>query len=68
VRLIGFWWDQWSRQAGPEGHNEVMTSVYQMMRDGTLQLPIEAIYSLAKYKAALEHDKRPRVGKILLKP
>ncbi|MGK0176838.1 MAG: trans-2-enoyl-CoA reductase, partial [Lentimonas sp.] len=68
VRLIGFWWDQWSRQAGPEGHNEVMTSVYQMMRDGTLQLPIEAIYSLAEYKAALEHDKRPRVGKILLKP
>ena len=54
--------------AGPEGYNEVMTSVYEMMRDGTLQLPIEAIYSFADFKAALEHDKRPRMGKILLKP
>jgi NADPH:quinone reductase-like Zn-dependent oxidoreductase len=68
VRLIGFWWDQWSRTAGLEKYNRVMTSVYEMMRDDTLQLPIEATYSFADFKAAFEHDKRPRLGKILLKP
>ena len=68
VRLVGFWWDRWSRQSGPESYNEVMTSVYEMMRNGTLKLPIEATYSLEEFKLALEHDKRPRLGKILLKP
>lgn len=68
VRLIGFWWDQWRRQAGPEGCSEVMTAVYEMMRAGTLRLPVEATYPIAEFKAALEHDKRPRLGKILLVP
>lgn len=68
VRLIGFWWDQWCRQAGADGRNEVMAAVYEMMREGTLQLPVEATYSFDEYKAALEHDKRPRLGKILLRP
>jgi len=68
VRLVGFWWDQWSRQSDPKAFYEVMTAVYEMMRNGTLQLPIEATYSFADYKAALEHNKRPRLGKILLKP
>ena len=68
VRLIGFWWDKWSHQAGADERYRVMTSVYEMMRDGTLKLPVEATYSLADYKAAFEHDKRPRLGKILLKP
>lgn len=68
VRLVGFWWDRWRHLAGPEGHNEVMTAVYAMMRDGMLQLPVAATYSLSEFKAALEHDKQPRLGKILLKP
>ena len=68
VRLIGFWWDQWSRRNSREGRNEVMASVYTMIRNGTLQLPVEAIYSISEFKAAIKHDKRPRLGKILLKP
>ncbi len=68
VRLIGFWWDQWLRQAALEERTQVMDSVYEMMRTKTLQLPVEATYPLTEYKTALEHDKRPRLGKILLKP
>ena len=68
VRLIGFWWDQWSRRNGRQGYDEVLASVYAMMRNGTLRLPVEATYPLAEFKAALEHDKRPRLGKVLLKP
>ena len=68
VRLIGFWWDQWCRQAKPEEFSEVMTEVYSMIREGTLTLPIEAKYPFAEYKIALQHDKQPRLGKILLEP
>ena len=68
VRLVGFWWDQWSQKAGPQGLNKVMTAVYAMMRDGTLKLPVEATYSFAEYEAAIKHDQQPRFGKVLLKP
>ena len=68
VRLVGFWWDQWSQKAGAQGLNQVMSAVYAMMRDGTLKLPVEATYSFAEYEAAVKHDQQPRLGKILLKP
>lgn len=68
VRLVGFWWDQWSQKAGAQGLNQVMGAVYAMMRDGTLKLPVEATYSFAEYEAAIKHDQQPRLGKILLKP
>jgi len=68
VRLVGFWWDKWSRKAGSKGLGEVMGAVYGMLRDGSLKLPVEATYSFDQYQAAFRHDKRPRLGKILLKP
>jgi NADPH:quinone reductase-like Zn-dependent oxidoreductase len=68
VRLVGFWWDQWSQKAGAQGLKQVMGSVYAMMRDGTLKLPVEATYSFAEYEAAVKHDQQPRLGKVLLKP
>ena len=68
VRLVGFWWDQWSQKAGAQGLNQVMSAVYGMMRDGTLKLPVEATYSFAEYEAAVKHNQQPRLGKVLLKP
>ena len=68
VKLVGFWWDKWSKKAGPQGLNQVMSAVYGMMRDGTLKLPVEATYSFAEYEEAFKHDKQPRLGKVLLKP
>lgn len=68
VRLVGFWWDKWSKALGPKGLSEVMRAVYGMMADGRLQLPIEATYSFAEFAAAFKHDKSPRLGKVLLKP
>jgi NADPH:quinone reductase-like Zn-dependent oxidoreductase len=68
VRLVGFWWDKWCQKAGKNGLDEVMSAVYNMMRDGTLKLPVEATYSFAEYEEAFKHDKQPRLGKVLLKP
>lgn len=68
VRLIGFWWDKWSRNAGPKGVAAVMDAVYQMMVEGSLKLPVEATYAFEQYADAFAHDKGPRLGKVLLKP
>jgi NADPH:quinone reductase-like Zn-dependent oxidoreductase len=68
VRLVGFWWDQYARREGSEGVRRVMDQVYAMMADGRLNLPIEGVYPFLQYKAAIEHDRQPRLGKILLKP
>ena len=68
VRLAGFWWDQWCRQQGRAAVCAVMDAVHGMMRAGSLQIPIEAKYSLAEYKDALRRDRQPRLGKVLLVP
>ncbi|MEM7791820.1 MAG: zinc-dependent alcohol dehydrogenase family protein [Verrucomicrobiota bacterium] len=68
IRLVGFWWDQWSKRNGPEAVERVMREIYAMIAKGDLELKIEASYPFAEYREALAHDKRPRLGKILLKP
>lgn len=68
VRLVGFWWDEWSRRHGVERVREVMDAVYAMMGSGQLQLPIEETYAFKDFAAALAHDKQPRLGKVLLQP
>ena len=68
VRLVGFWWDQWARRSGPAAAQEIQDAIYAMIREGRLELPIEAVYPFDKYAEALAHDKRPRFGKVLLKP
>jgi len=68
VRLTGFWWDQFAKRIGTAGVREVMAEVYSMMADGRLKLPIEKTYPFSEYKAAIQHDGQPRLGKVLLKP
>ncbi len=68
VRLVGFWWDQWAHRKGADAVRAVMAEVYRMIREGTLKLPVEQAYSFEQYQEALAHDKRPRLGKVLLKP
>lgn len=68
VRLIGFWWDQYARRHGADGVREVMAEVYAMMVDGRLSLPIEKLFPFSDYKAAIELNSQPRLGKVLLQP
>lgn len=66
VRLVGFWWDQWARRNGVDAVRAVMDAVYGMMRGGELKLPVEEVYPFERFQDALAHDKRPRLGKVLL--
>lgn len=68
VRLVGFWWDKFCKSRGPAVVQEVMDAVYAMMRDGRLNLPIAACYDLSRIQEAIAADKRPKLGKVLLKP
>lgn len=68
VRLVGFWWDRWRRQASQQELNAIMRTIHTMMREGRLNVRVAAAYSFLEYEAALNHNKRPRLGKILLKP
>jgi len=68
VRLVGFWWDKFCRTKGADAVRDVMDRVHGMMADGRLSLPVEARYAFEDFQEALAHDKRPRLGKILLTP
>lgn len=68
IRMVGFWWDQWSKRNGHGAIYEVMDAVYEMMTNGSLSLPIEESYTFDAFTAALAHDSQPRLGKILLRP
>lgn len=68
VRLVGFWWDKFCKTQGTDAVRDAMDEVYKMMRDGSLKLPIEATYELSRVKEAIQHDKSPKLGKVLLKP
>ncbi len=68
IRLVGFWWDKFCKTQGAGAVRAVMDEVYGMMRDGGLKLPIEASYPLAEIKEAVQCDKSPKLGKVLLKP
>lgn len=68
VRLVGFWWDKFCKTQGSDAVREVMDEVYKIMREGTLKLPIEATYELSQIQEAIQHDKSPKLGKVLLRP
>jgi NADPH:quinone reductase-like Zn-dependent oxidoreductase len=66
VRLVGFWWDQWSRNNGLDAVRSVLQQVYRHMCEGTLKIPIAGHYPFSEFNKAFAHDKSPRLGKILL--
>ena len=68
VRLIGFWWDKWSRAQGNEAVRNVMADVHRLMASGALEVPVAGRYPLAAFAEAIEHDQAPRMGKVLLRP
>lgn len=67
VRLRGFWLTQWFRQTPHEEKRQLYERLAGLMRDGTIDIPIEATYPMKQVKAALAHAARPgRAGKVLL--
>ena len=66
IVLSGFWMDRWYRSNSRERIDIMLSKIYALMRDGTISAPIEGRYPLERFRDAVEHASRPRVGKILL--
>lgn len=69
LTIKGFWLTDWLRRVDSHTRQEVAQNVISLLASGTVQLPVEASYSLDQIVEAVDHANRPgRWGKILVKP
>lgn len=67
VSLRGFWFSAWFRSADAVEKKRFYDRLVPLLDDGTINVPVEATYPLARVKDALAHAARPgRSGKVLL--
>ncbi|WP_203136509.1 zinc-binding dehydrogenase [Microbacterium sp. JZ31] len=65
----GFWGSKVSAATSAEDRNRLMGELFARLADGTITLPVEAVYPLAEIAGAARANFAPgRVGKILLRP
>lgn len=68
LRLRGFWMDRWNRAASPEAKAEMADKIFGMMREGKLNMAVDAVYPLSDYKNAIARAlEGGRNGKVLFK-
>ena len=65
IRLTGFWVTRWLEEAGPGVAQAVEEQIFSLLRQGVLRTQIEATYPLQDWQSALQHNARPRLGKVL---
>ncbi|GAB4021128.1 zinc-dependent alcohol dehydrogenase family protein [Spirosoma koreense] len=69
LTVKGFWLTDWMRRVDSQTRQEVAKNVLDLLASGTIQLPVEATYSLDQIVEAVTHaEQHGRWGKILLKP
>ena len=67
VSLRGFWLSRWFLTASPEERRRTYAELTGLVANGTIHVPVEATYPLARISDALAHAARPgRNGKVLL--
>lgn len=65
IRLNGFWLERWLRDHSRQEIANIFDQVYEAIREGTFRIPVEKAYRLQDYRAALAHNARPRLGKVI---
>ncbi len=66
LRLRGIWINRWYDEATPEERMAAFRPLFEMSRRGLLKTPVEKIYPLREFAAALTHAaKAERSGKIV---
>lgn len=67
--IRGFWGSLVSSTMSPQDRTRLMQELFARLTDGTITLPVEAVYSLDDIADAARANATPgRLGKILLKP
>ncbi len=67
VQLVGFWMDRWMRNATALERADLHETVFELIRKGVFVSHTEAVYRLETFREALEHNARPRMGKVLFR-
>jgi trans-2-enoyl-CoA reductase len=68
VSLRGFWYAGWLSKAQPAEVRSLFARLVGMLQAGTLRVPVEAVYTVAKLNEALAHAEREgRLGKVVLR-
>ena len=68
VSLHGFWYSKWRSRANPDTVRAMFAGLVAMLNAGTLRVPVEAAYPIARLNEALAHAEREgRLGKVVLR-
>ena len=69
LRLRGFWLVHWFASTPLDAQHALYRRLGAAIADGSLHVPVEAVYPLGRIREALAHAARPgRGGKVLLAP
>ena len=66
IRFVGFWLDRWKRQRTPAQFREALENVLQPLALTEINHPIDSVFELKDYKAAIQRNSESRFGKVLL--
>ncbi len=67
LRLRGFWWDKYQRTHSKEEVAVIFDKIFAMIKDGTLQAPVDSTFKLSNVNEALKRaTQNSRMGKVML--
>ena len=67
LRLRGFWWDKYQRTHSKQEVNAIFDKIFAMIKNGTLQAPIDSMFKLENVNDALKRaSENSRMGKVML--
>ncbi len=67
LRLRGFWWDKYQRTHSKEEVASIFNKIFAMIKDGTLQAPVDSTFKLENVNDALKRaSENSRMGKVML--
>ena len=66
IRFVGFWLDRWKRQRTPAQLRDALENVLQPLALAEINHPIDSVFELKDYNAAILRNSESRFGKVLL--
>ena len=66
IRFVGFWLDRWKRKKSLAQLRNSLEEVFQPLALNEVKYPIDSVFAIDDFKAALQRNAESRFGKVLL--
>jgi len=66
IRFVGFWLDRWKRKKSLAQLRNSLEEVLQPLALNEIRYPIDSVFAIEDFKAALQRNAESRFGKVLL--